>query len=61
MPPHYVVNRKPVSSAVARALQMTGFFLGGPAKIPFWILESANGVGVSLLKQEGFVRQESFR
>ena len=31
--PHYAVNRKPVSSAVARALQMTGFW--ARKKIPF--------------------------
>ena len=53
LPPHYVVNRKPIS-AVARALQTTGLLLyfGGQQKIPFWTSESANGAGVSLLQQE---------
>ena len=62
LPPHYAVKRKPVSSTVARALQITGLLLyfGGQQNITFWILESPNGVGVSLLKQEGFARQESF-
>ena len=62
LPPHYAVNRGPVSSAVARALQMSSLLLyyWSQQEIPFWIAESASWVGASLLKQEGFARQESF-
>ena len=45
LPPHYAVNTKPVSSAVVRALQITGLLLyfWGQQKIPFWIAECKRG------------------
>ena len=54
--PHYAVNGKPVSPAVARALQKTGlllyFWIRSQQEIPFLIVKSANEVGVSLYSKK---------
>lgn len=57
LPPRFGVNKKPVSSAVGRSLQMSGLLLcfWSRRMIHFWVAMSANGVGVELLKQEGFM------